>query len=116
MPPPLWGGCLLALFLKLFLVLGCAGSSLLHTAFSSCSKRLLLFAESRLWACGFSSCNLRALVASLVGVVHGLGCTAARGIFLDQGLNPRPLHWQANSQTLGHREVWMSPLILDVLI
>ena len=45
---PLWGGCLLALFLKLFLVWGCAGSSLLHTAFSSCSKRLLLAAERRL--------------------------------------------------------------------
>ena len=43
------GGCLLALFLKkLFLILGCSGSSLLHMAFSSCSKKLLLVAKQRL--------------------------------------------------------------------
>ena len=45
-PPSFKGGCLLALFfLKSCLILGCAGSSLLHTAFSSCSKRPLLTAE-----------------------------------------------------------------------
>ena len=30
-------------------------------------------------------------------VVHGLSYLAACGIFLDQGSNPRPLHWQADS-------------------
>ena len=30
-------------------------------------------------------------------MAHGLGCSVARGIFPDQGLNPCPLHWQAGS-------------------
>ena len=33
---------------------------------------------------------------SLVAV-HGLTCSEARGIFPDQGLKPRPMHWQAGS-------------------
>ena len=32
-----------------------------------------------------------------VVVVHGLSCPAACAIFLDQGLNQCPLHWQADS-------------------
>ena len=32
-----------------------------------------------------------------VVVVHGLSCSAACGIFLDQGMNLCPLHWQADS-------------------
>ena len=28
-------------------------------------------------------------------VAHGLSCPAACGLFLDQGLNPNLLHWQA---------------------
>ena len=34
--------------------------------------------------------------ASVV-VAHGLSCSAACGIFLDQGSNPCPLHWQVDS-------------------
>ena len=45
-----------------------------------------LFAEHWLW-------GTRASVA----MVHGLCCPTACGIFLDQGLNPCPLHWQVNS-------------------
>ena len=30
-------------------------------------------------------------------MAHGLCCSAACGIFLDQGSNPHPLHWQADS-------------------
>ena len=37
-------------------------------------------------------------------VVHGPSCSAARGIFPDQGSNPCPLHWQADSQPLRHQE------------
>ena len=33
----------------------------------------------------------------LVAVMRGLSCSAAREIFLDQGSNPRPLHWQVDS-------------------
>ena len=35
--------------------------------------------------------------AGSVVVAHGLSCSAACGIFLDQGSNPCPLHWQADS-------------------
>ena len=27
---------------------------------------------------------------------HGLSCSAARGIFLDQGSNTSPLHWEVD--------------------
>ena len=29
-------------------------------------------------------------------VMHGLSCFVACGIFLDQGSNPYPLHWQVD--------------------
>ena len=35
--------------------------------------------------------------AGSVVVAHGLSCSAACGIFPDQGLNPCPLHWHADS-------------------
>ena len=41
--------------------------------------------------------------AGSVVVAHGLSCSAACGIFPDQGSNPCPLHWQADSQPLRHR-------------
>ena len=36
-------------------------------------------------------------------VAHGPSCSAACGIFPDQGPNLRPLHWQADSQPLRHQ-------------
>ena len=41
--------------------------------------------------------------ASSVIVAHGPSCSAACGIFPDQGSNPCPLHWQADSQPLRHQ-------------
>ena len=41
-------------------------------------------------ACGLQS-------AGSVVAAHGLSCSVACGIFLDQGSNPRPLHWKADS-------------------
>ena len=38
-----------------------------------------------------------------VVVAHGLSCSAVCGIFPDQGSNPCPLHWQADSQPLRQR-------------
>ena len=38
-----------------------------------------------------------------VVVAHGPSRSAACGIFPDQGLNPCPLHWQADSQPLRHQ-------------
>ena len=36
-------------------------------------------------------------------VAHGPSCSAACGILPDQGSNPCPLHWQADSQPLHHQ-------------
>ena len=41
--------------------------------------------------------------AGSVVVAHGPSCSAACGIFPDQGTNPCPLHWQADSQPLRHQ-------------
>ena len=41
--------------------------------------------------------------AGSVVVAHGLSCSAACGILPDQGSNPCPLHWQADSQPLRHQ-------------
>ena len=41
--------------------------------------------------------------AGSVAVAHGLSCSAACGILPDQGSNPCPLHWQADSQPLRHQ-------------
>ena len=38
-----------------------------------------------------------------VAVAHGPSCSVACGIFPDQGSNPCPLHWQADSQPLRHQ-------------
>ena len=50
--------------------------------------------------------------AGSVVVAHGLSCSVACGIFPDQGSNPCPLHWQADSQPLRHQG---SPKIFFVL-
>ena len=41
--------------------------------------------------------------AGSVIVAHGPSCSAACGIFPDQGSNLCPLHWQADSQPLCHQ-------------
>ena len=41
--------------------------------------------------------------AGSVTVAHRPSCSAACGILPDQGSNPRPLHWQADSQPLRHQ-------------
>ena len=43
--------------------------------------------------------------AGSVIVAHGPSWSAACGILPDQGLNPCPLHWQADSQPLRHQEI-----------
>ena len=74
-------------------------------AFSSCGKWGPLFIAVR---------GPLTITASLVGstgsrragsviVDHGPSCSAACGIFPDQGSNPCPLHWQADSQPLRHQ-------------
>ena len=41
--------------------------------------------------------------AGSVIAAHGPSCSAACGIFPDQGTNPCSLHWQADSQPLCHQ-------------
>ena len=41
--------------------------------------------------------------AGSVIVAHGPSCSVACGIFPDQGSNPCPLQWQADSQPLRHQ-------------
>ena len=41
--------------------------------------------------------------AGSVVVAHGPSCSVACGILPDQGSNPCPLHWQADSQPLCHQ-------------
>ena len=50
-----------------------------------------------------NSCGLWILEYGLIIVVHGLSCSAACGIFLDQGSNLCPLHWQVDSYPVYHQ-------------
>ena len=73
-------------------------------AFSSCGERGPLFIAVR----GPLSRPLLlrstgSRRAGSVVVAHGPSCSAACGIFPDQGSNPCPLHWQADSQPLRHQ-------------
>ena len=53
--------------------------------------------------------------AGSVVVAHGPSCSAARGIFPDQGSNPCPLHWQADSQPLRHQGSPFNTLLFKFL-
>ena len=52
---------------------------------------------------GLLSCGCQAPEHSLVVVAPGLICSAVCGFFLDQGSNPRLLHWKVDSLPLSHR-------------
>ena len=96
---------LFTLFIYLF-IFGCVGSSFLCEGF-------LQFLASG----GHSSSRCAGLPlsrplplrsrgsrrAGSVIVAHGPSCSAACGIFPDQGSNPCVLHWQADSQPLRHQ-------------
>ena len=74
-------------------------------AFSSCGKR----GHSSSRCAGLSLSRpllLRSTGSRCTGsvvVAHGPSCSAACGIFPGQGLNPCPLHWQADSQPPRHQ-------------
>ena len=53
--------------------------------------------------------------AGSVIVAHGPSCSAARGIFPDQGSNPCPLHWQAESQPLRHQGSPVCCILVSIL-
>ena len=74
----------------LSLVAASGGHSSSRCAGLSLSRPLLL------WSTGSRR-------AGSVIVAHGPSCSAACGIFPDQGSNLCPLHWQADSQPLRHQ-------------
>ena len=107
-------------FLKfVYLFLATLGLCCCAWAFSSCGERRLLFVVVRglliavaslvtehglqvhrlqqLWRVDSVVVARRLQSAGSVVVAHGLSCSAVCGIFLDQGSNPCPLHWQADS-------------------
>ena len=69
-------------------------------AASGCHSSLRCAGLSLLWPLLLQSTDSRR--AGSVVVMHGLSCSAACGIFPDQGSNPCPLHWEADSQPLRH--------------
>ena len=84
--------------------------------FSSCSEwRLLFIAMSRLLFALASLVvehGLEGVWASVV-VAHGLNCSMARGIFLDWGSNPCPLHWEHGFLNTGPPGTSLSFLVLS---
>ena len=67
-------------------------------AFSSCGEQGLSFIVVHGLLIAVASLVVEhGLTWASVVVAHGLHCSAACGIFLDQGSNPCPLHWQADS-------------------
>ena len=61
-------------------------------------RGLLIAVASLAENTGLSSCGSRALEHRLSSCgTRGLSCSAACGIFPDQGSNPCPLHWQVDS-------------------
>ena len=91
-------------YLFIYLFLAVLGLRLCVRFFSSCGKRGPLFIAVR------GPLTVAALLQSTgsrragsVAVGHGPSCSAACGIFPDQGSNPCPLHWQADSQPLRHQ-------------
>ena len=94
-------------FLKLilYLFLAALGLRFCVRAFSSCGKRGPLFITVRgpLTIAASLVRSTGSRCAGSVVVAHGPSCSAACGILPDQGSNPCPLHWQADSQPLRHQ-------------
>ena len=77
----------------------CVRLSLVEASGSHSSSRCKGLSLSRpllLWSTGSRR-------TGSVIVAHGPSCSAACGIFPDQGSNPCPLHWQTDSQPLHHQ-------------
>ena len=93
-------------FIYLF-ISGCAGSVLLQQPLSSGSEQVSYHG-------GLSCCGAPArghvglsnvaprLSSTCSDAEHELSCSAARGIFPDQGSNLGLLHWQVDSLSLSH--------------
>ena len=68
------------------------------------ARAFSLVAVLRLLIAVTSRCRAWTLgMQNSVVVVHGLSCSAACGVFPNQGLSPCLLHWQVNSLPLSHQ-------------
>ena len=98
------------------LFLAALGPHCYAQAFSSCAKCRLSCSAQASHCCGFSYCRAQALGAQAsqlrpvgsVAVASGFSCPIACGIFLNQGSNTNPLHWQAD--ILNHWTTTEDPL------
>ena len=88
------------LILFIYLFMAVLGLRFCARAFSSCSKRGPLFIAVHGPLLLRSTGSRR---AGLAIVAHGPSRSAACGTLPDQGSNPCPLHWQADSQPLHHQ-------------
>ena len=94
-------------FYFLIFIYGCVGSSFLCEGFFQLQQAGATHSSPR--CAGLSPSRPLPLQstgsrrAGSVVVAHGLSRSAACGILPDQGSNPCPLHWQADSQPLRHQ-------------
>ena len=92
-------------FIYLFILfMAVLGLRFCARAFSSCGKRGPLFIAVRgplSRPLSLQSTGSRRAGSAIVA--HGPSCSAACGILPDQGSNPYPPHWQADSQPLRHQ-------------
>ena len=90
----------------LFFFFFCCAKSLCccKWAFSGCGEQgLLSSCGAQTSHCGGFYCwGAQTLVLRFRVVVHRLSYFKLCGIFLEQGLNPCPLHWQVDSYPLNH--------------
>ena len=92
-------------FLMYVCMYGCVGSSFLCEGFLQLWQAGATLHRSA-WASHYRGLSLPSTGSRCAGsviVAHGPSCSAACGIFPDQGSNPCPLHQQADSQPLHHQ-------------
>ena len=104
-----------SIYLFIYLSLAVLGLRFCARAFFGCGERGPLFIA----VAGLSLSRpllLRSTGSRRAGsaaVAHGPSRSAACGILPDQGSNPRPLHWQADSQPLRHQGSPIFKVIID---
>ena len=74
-----------------------------HDSFCCCRTQAFGTQASVFVALGLNSCGLQTLEHTLSGCGAQLSCSAACGIFADQGSSPDPLHWQVDFLSLSHQ-------------
>ena len=103
----------LFIYLFIYLFMTVLGLRFCARAFSSCGKWGPLFIAVRRPLLLRSTGSRR---AGSVIVAHGPSCSVACGIFPDQGSNPCPVHWQADSQPLHHQGSPSAHFLIELFV